>query len=63
MLWALGNFALGSYCVAVSKGKCAAIDTKMIMYYPEDKTHFHKKGFALSLDLKVTVFYLGSNLY
>ena len=49
--------------MAVSKGKCAAIDTKMILYYQEDKTHFHKKGFALSLDLKVTIFYLGSNLY
>ena len=39
-----------------SKGKCEAIDTKMILYCQEVKTHFHKKGFALSLDLKVRVF-------
>ena len=38
------------------KGKCEAIDTKMILYCQEVKTHFHKKGFALSLDLKVKVF-------
>ena len=33
-----------------------AIDMKMIFYSHVDKTHFHKKRFALSLLLKVRVF-------
>ena len=33
-----------------------AIDMKMIFYSHVDKTHFHKKSFALSLLLKVRVF-------
>ena len=33
---------------------------KMISYFHSNKTHFHKKGFALSLALKVTVLELGN---
>ena len=36
-----------------SEAKCEAIDMKMIFNYDANKTHFHKKGFALSLVLKV----------
>lgn len=38
-----------------SKGKLEAIGTKKILYSHADKTHFHKKCFALILDLTVTV--------
>ena len=31
-------------------------DMKMIFYSQANKTHFHKKGFALSLVLKVRAF-------
>ena len=36
--------------------KYEAIDVKMVFYSNVDKPHFHKKGFALSLVLKVRVF-------
>ena len=36
------------------EAKCQAIDTKMIFYSLANKTHFHKKGFALSLVLNVS---------
>ena len=36
-----------------SETKCEAIDMKMIFNYHANKTHFHNKGFALSLVLKV----------
>ena len=39
-----------------SKAKCDAIDMKMIFNYAANKTHFHNKGFALSLVLKVRFF-------
>ena len=35
---------------------CEAIDMKMIFNYDANKTHFHNKGFALSLVLKVRFF-------
>ena len=38
------------------KNKCKAIDMKMIIYSHANKTHFHQKGFALSLVLKDRVF-------
>ena len=38
-----------------SEVKCKAIDMKMNFYSHVNKTHFHKKGFALSLVLKVRV--------
>ena len=38
------------------EAKCEAIDMKMIFNYDANKTHFHNKGFALSLVLKVRVF-------
>ena len=39
-----------------SEAKCEAIDVKMIFNYDANKTHFHDKGFALSLVLKVRFF-------
>ena len=39
-----------------SEAKCEAIDMKMIFNYDANKTHFHNKGFALSLVLKVRFF-------
>ena len=39
-----------------SDAKCEAIDMKMIFNCDANKTHFHNKGFALSLVLKVRFF-------
>ena len=39
-----------------NEAKCEAIDVKMIFNYYANKTHFHNKGFALSLVLKVRFF-------
>ena len=36
-----------------NEAKCEAIDMKMSYYSHVNKTHFHKKGFALSVVLKV----------
>ena len=49
-----------------SEAKYEAIDVKMVFYFDADKmTHFHKRGFALSLVLKVRVFWkwLGNGLF
>ena len=43
--------------------KCSAFDVKMVFHSHANKTHFHKKGCAPSLILKVRVFLeLGSGL-
>ena len=39
-----------------NEAKCEAIDMKMIFNYYANKTHFHNKGFALGLVLKVRFF-------
>ena len=39
-----------------SNAKWEAIDMKMGFYSHANKTHFHEKGFALSLVFKVRVF-------
>ena len=39
-----------------NEAKCEAVDMKMIFNYYASKTHFHNKGFALSLVLKVRFF-------
>ena len=39
-----------------SEAKSEAIDMKIIFNYVANKTHFHNKGFALSLVLKVKLF-------
>ena len=39
-----------------SEAKCEAIDMKMSFYSHANRTHFHNKGFALSLVLKVRFF-------
>ena len=36
--------------------KCSAFDMKMIVHSDANKTHFHKKGCVLGLNLKVRVF-------
>ena len=38
-----------------NEGKCLTFDLKMIFHSPANKTHFHKKGCALGLILKVRV--------
>ena len=40
--------------------KCSAFDMEMIFHSQANKTHFHKKGCALGLILKVRVLELGS---
>ena len=45
-----------------SEAKCEAIDMKMSLNYDANKTHFHNKGFALSLVLKVRILELGKGL-
>ena len=39
-----------------NEGKCSAFDMEIIFHSHENKTHFHKKGYASSLILKVRVF-------
>ena len=39
-----------------NEAECEAIDMEMIFYSHTNETHFHKKGFALSLVLKVRIF-------
>ena len=39
-----------------NEAKCEAIDIEIILNYYANKTHFHNKGFALSLVLKVRFF-------
>ena len=39
-----------------SEAKCDAINIKMVFCSRANKTHFHMKGFALSLFLKVRIF-------
>ena len=38
------------------EGRCSAFDMEIIFHSHSNKTHFHKKGCAPSLILKVTVF-------
>ena len=48
-----------------SEVKYETIDVKMVFYSYADKTHFHKKGFVLSLVLKVRASgsWLGNGLF
>ena len=39
-----------------SEDKCESINMKMIFNYDANKTHFHNKGFALRLVLRVRFF-------
>ena len=39
-----------------NEGRCSAFDVKIIFHSHANKTHFHKKGCAPSLILKVRVF-------
>ena len=45
-----------------NEGGCSAFDMEMIFHSHANKTHFHKKGCAPSLILKVRVLELGSGL-
>jgi len=40
---------------SLCEAKCEAIDTIMIFYSHANKTHFHKKGVALSLVLELGI--------
>ena len=50
----VGHFRVKSHFQR--EAKCEAIDMKMIFHYDANKTHFHNKGLALSLVLKVRFF-------
>ena len=39
-----------------NEGRCSAFDMEIIFYSHANKTHFHKKGYAPGLILKVRVF-------
>ena len=56
IIFLIGYFRVASSLCFKSEAKCEAIDTKMIFNYDANKTHFHNKGFALSLALKVRFF-------
>ena len=51
---AIGYFGVPR--ASVNEVKCSALDREMIFYSHANKTHFHKKGCALGLILKVRVF-------
>ena len=46
-----------------NEGRCSAFDMEIIFHSHANKTHFHKKGCARSLVLKVRVFGTQSGLF
>ena len=52
----IGHFRVPKKSHFQNEAKCEAIEMKMIFNYYANKTHFHNKGFALSLVLKVRFF-------
>ena len=52
----MGHFRAPKKSHFQSEAKCEAIDMKMIFNYDANKTHFHNKGFALGLVLRVRFF-------
>ena len=55
----LGTSQMNSVChrpLYENEVKCTAYDVEMIFHSHTNKTHFHKKGCALGLILKVRVF-------
>ena len=46
----MGHFRVPKNLTLKKEAKCEAIDMKMIFNYDTNKTHFHVKGFALSLN-------------
>ena len=55
-LWQKGFFPSFPKPLLQSEAEFIAIDVKMILQSHANKTHFHKKGFAVSFVLKVRVF-------
>ena len=57
--WRLNHHLIGhsgvppGLCIKI---KCSAFDVEMIFHSHANKTHFHKKGCALDLILKVRVY-------
>ena len=52
----IGHFRVPPEPLYQNDFKCSAFDMKMIFHSHASKTHFHKKGCAPSLILKVRVF-------
>ena len=52
----LGKLNWGVQALYQNEVKCSAFDMEMIFHSHANKTHFHKKGCALGLILKVRVF-------
>ena len=51
-----GSFPSSPGPLFQNEGRCSAIDMEIIFHSHANKTHFHKKGCAPSLILKVRVF-------
>ena len=51
-----GPFPSSPWPLYQNEVKCSAFDMEMIFHSHANKTHFHKKGCALGLILKVRVF-------
>ena len=51
----IGHFQVPPASVS-NEGRCSAFDMEIIFHSHANKTHFHKKGCAPSLILKVSVF-------
>ena len=52
----LGHFPSSPGPLSQNEGRCSAFDTEIIFHSHANKTHFHKKGCAPSLILKVRFF-------
>ena len=58
----IGHFRVFPVPLYQNEVKCSAFDMQMIFHSRANKTHFHKKGFALGLILKLRVLELWSGL-
>ena len=48
--------SIGHFFISQNEGRCSAFDMEIIFHSHANNTHFHKKGCAPSLILKVRVF-------
>ena len=52
----IGHFRVPPVPLFQNEGRCSAFDMEIIFHSHANKTHFHKKGCAPSIILKVRVF-------
>ena len=55
-LYLISHFRVPLMPLYLNEVRCSAFDTEMIFHSHANKIHFHKKGCALDLILKVRVF-------